>query len=107
MAVPPISRVAARIPSAAFERVRVPAVDFLIDVIQFVPIHKYCHIRGKWNPRSSERSGAFCVAIWRELGSNRWMLVAVTSCYWSYSDQSICVNFGVNELLTINYLKIL
>ena len=81
VAVPPTSRVAAKIASAVFERVTIPAVDFFIAFIQFVPLKKYCHIRGKWNPRPVWIRAPFCVAIWRELGSNGRMSPAETSCY--------------------------
>lgn len=81
VAVPPTRIVAARMASAVFERVTVPAVDFFKAFIQFVPLEQYCHKRGKWNPRSRLRRGPFCVAIWRELGSNACISPAVISCY--------------------------
>ena len=100
MAVPPTRRVAARMASAVFERVTVPAVDFFEAFIQFVPLEQYCHKRGKWNPRPRLRRAPFCVAIWRELGSKAWMSRAVISCYSARLINGCSVILLVNKLLT-------
>ena len=45
-----MTRAAAKMPSARFERVEVPAVDFFMVSIEKTLHLQYCHICDKWTP---------------------------------------------------------
>src|SRR5262249_21124777 len=72
---------------------------------QSLVLQKYCHKRGKWNPRPGFEGARFCGAIWRELGSKVGIYPAEISCYQVELINKYSVMSETIQIFTISVLR--